>query len=68
MCFGPSGANGGAGAPIPERQAAHAPDASFVAARASDVAKRRMGYAASILTPLNGPGLASTTGKSLLGG
>lgn len=54
--------------PAPMRQAPHAPDASFIAARASDLAQRRMGYAASILTPLGGPGLASTTGKSLLGG
>lgn len=52
--------------PLPQRQPAKAPDASLIASRVSDVAKRRMGFAATILTPSQlGP--AATTGKMLLG-
>lgn len=64
MCIGGAPSPG---PPIPQRQAAHAPDASFVAARAADIAHRRMGYAAAITTPVGGLGAAPTTGKTLLG-
>jgi hypothetical protein len=54
-------------APVPQRQAARAPDASSIAARTTDNAKRRLGMAASILTPqATGLGPAVTT-KTLLG-
>jgi len=53
---------------IPQRQAARSPDQSSIAARTSENAKRRVGMAASILTP-QAIGLAppATTGKALLG-
>lgn len=63
MCFGAPAPP----PPIPQRQAAQAPDASFTAARAASLAASRQGYAASILTPMGGPGAAMTTGGSLTG-
>lgn len=55
-------------APIPQRQAAKAPDAASIATRTSDQARKRLSTAASILTPQAiGLAPASTTGKALLG-
>lgn len=65
MCLGgPS-----APTPVPARQAAKMPDSSAISSRAADLAKRRMGYAAAILTPQTAVGLPApaTTGSSLLG-
>lgn len=54
--------------PLPQRQAAKAPDVGSIAARSEDAARRRMGYAATILTPqAMGLAPATVTGKSLLG-
>lgn len=67
MCFGgpPSGSSV---QPVAQRQPAKSPDASIVASRVADQARRRMGFAATILTPPGGLAPAATTGKTLLGG
>lgn len=63
MCFGgPS-----APAPVPQKQAARSP--SDTGLRAADDLRRRMGLAATILTPNSmAPATTTATGKTVLGG
>lgn len=52
--------------PLPQRQAAQAPDQGSIARRASENLKRRLGFAGTVMTP-SLMGQAVTTGKTLLG-
>jgi hypothetical protein len=65
MCFP---ATPKAPAQPPQRQMALSPYASSNAGNAAaDQLRRRMGLAATIMTPPGGPAAASLTGKTLLG-
>jgi len=66
MCFGGSPA---APQPVPLKQPAQAPGSGNAALQATEARRRRMGIAATILTPTGGLGAPSTSsgGKTTLG-
>lgn len=66
MCF-PKPPNIPAPQPLPERQAAKAPNDSAIMQNGTERTKRRLGYANLQFTPVAGLAPAVTTGKTLLG-